>query len=96
MLVIPLSPTPSQVTNVLLDNQDCKLNIYQKTTGLFVDVAVAGVILVRAAIARDRVTIVRHGYLGFRGDIFFKDLQGGTDPVYSGLGSRYILGYQIF
>lgn len=94
MLVIPLTPTPSQVVNVLLSGQDCKLNVYQKTTGLFVDVFIGAVAIKTAQLARDRVVLVRHKYLGFIGDLFFKDLQGLDDPEYSGLGSRFILGYQ--
>lgn len=94
MLAIPVAATPSQTLSVLLNGQDCQFNIYQKTTGLFVDVLLSGAPIVRATLARDRVVIVRHGYLGFLGDIFFKDLRGGNDPEYSGLGTRYILGYQ--
>lgn len=94
MLVIPIAAVPNQTLSVLLDGQDTRINIYQKTTGLYVDVLLAGVMLVSASIARDRQTIVRQEYLGFIGDIFFKDLLGGTDPVYPGLGTRYVLGYQ--
>jgi hypothetical protein len=37
--------------------------------------------------------IVRNTYLGFVGDIAFLDTQGQDDPVYTGLGSRFILVY---
>lgn len=94
MLVIPIAPTPSQTISVLLAGQDVRLNVYQKTTGLYVDVLLSGVPLVVASLARDRVRIIRHGYLGFLGDLFFKDLQGLDDPSYSELGSRFVLGYQ--
>lgn len=94
MLAIPVAATPSQTLSVLLAGQDVRLNIYQKTTGLYVDVILAGETLVSAAIARDRVPIIRHGYLGFIGDIFFKDLLGASDPSYSGLGTQFVLGYQ--
>lgn len=94
MLVIPVASVPNQTLSVLLSGQDTRLNIYQKTTGLYVDVLLAGVLLVSAAIARDRVPVIRHGYLGFVGDVFFKDLLGASDPTYSGLGSQYVLGYQ--
>jgi hypothetical protein len=36
---------------------------------------------------------VRDEYLGFIGDLAFFDTQGMTDPDWTGLGSRYILGY---
>ena len=94
MLAIPIAATPSQTLSVLLSGQDVRLNIYQKTTGLFVDVLVAGVTLVSCAIARDRVPIIRNDYRGFIGDIFFKDLLGASDPNYSGLGTQFVLGYQ--
>jgi hypothetical protein len=35
------------------------------------------------------VRIVRSLYLGFSGDLCFLDTQGSTDPVYTGLGTRY-------
>lgn len=94
MLAIPLSPTPAQTLSVLLEGQDCRLNVYQKTTGLFVDVYLANSPVKVAQIARDRVALVRHGYLGFVGDLFFKDLEGADDPFYQGLGTRFVLGYQ--
>ena len=37
--------------------------------------------------------IVRDAYLGFIGDLAFYDTQGDTAPVYTGLGSRYVLEY---
>lgn len=94
MLAIPIAATPSQTLTVLLSGQDVRLNIFQKTTGVYVDVMVSGQALVRSVIARDRVPLIRHGYLGFIGDLFFKDIQGASNPEYSGLGSRYVLGYQ--
>ena len=40
--------------------------------------------------------IVRSLYLGFSGDFVFFDTQGGNDPqdpIYTGLGSRFVLVY---
>ena len=39
--------------------------------------------------------IVRNTYLGFVGDLAFYDMQGATDPLYTGLGSRYVLAYLV-
>lgn len=95
MLVIPLTATPAQTIKVLLNGQDCKISIYQKTTGLFADVFLAGLRIKTAILARDRVALLQSEYLGFVGDLFFKDLQGSADPEYTGLGTRYVLGYQV-
>jgi hypothetical protein len=37
--------------------------------------------------------MVRETYLGFIGDLSFTDTQGTSDPVYTGLGSRFVLLY---
>jgi hypothetical protein len=94
MLVIPIASVPSQTLRVLLSGQDCRINIYQKTTGLFLDLVVGATPIKTAVLCRDRVVLIRQEYLGFIGDLFFKDLRGQSDPDYTGLGSRFILGYQ--
>lgn len=94
MLVIPLSPKPSQFVHVLLAGQDCRIAVYQKTTGLFLNLSIGTLPIKTAVICRDRVALIRQVYLPFVGDLFFKDLQGLDDPDYTGLGSRFVLGYQ--
>lgn len=93
MLVIPMRPVAAQSLRATLAQQDCAINIYQKSTGLFVDLDLGGIRLVSASLARDRVKLVRHGYLGFIGDLVFVDTQGLDDPAYSGLGGRWKLVY---
>ena len=93
MLVIPLSATPSQTLNVLPASQQCKINVYAKTTGVFLDLYVKDAPIMTTVICRDRVKLVRQAYLGFTGDLVFIDTQGLTDPVYTGFGSRYLLIY---
>jgi hypothetical protein len=93
MKTIPISATPSQKLSSVLGGQNCQLKVYQKTTGLYVDVYVNNAPIVQGAIARDRVRIVRHAYLGFVGDLAFVDTQGTSDPISTGLGSRYSLIY---
>lgn len=93
MLVVPLQAVASQQVNVTLANQNTTINVYQLSTGLFVDVLVNGVLIIGGVIAENLNVIVRSVYLGFTGDIAFVDTQGSADPVYTGLGTRWILGY---
>lgn len=93
MQAVPIQPVPSQTFSVILGNQNCTLNIYQKATGLFVDVLVAGVLVIGGVIAENLNRIVRGAYLGFMGDLAFFDTQGKSDPAYAGLGSRFVLLY---
>lgn len=93
MLNIPIQPVPSQTLAVVLGDQSCRINIYTKRQGLFVDLYVGTSPIITGVIAQDRNVIVRDAYLGFVGDLAFADLQGVEDPAYGGLGSRYALLY---
>lgn len=93
MMTIPLSAAASQTLNVVLAGQNCKVNVYQKSTGLFLDLYVDNEAVTAGAICRDRVPLVRAAYLGFVGDLVFCDTQGVSDPTYDGLGARYLLCY---
>jgi hypothetical protein len=90
---IPLAAVPSQNFSITLGGQRCKFAIYQKTQGLFMDLSVDGAQVLTAMICRDRVSLVRYGYLGFVGALSFVDTQGASDPYYTGFSSRYDLVY---
>lgn len=93
MMTIPLRATPSQVVNVQLAEQAAKIAIYQKRTGLYVDLSVGGVSVIAGIIAQNANRLVRDAYLGFRGDLAFYDTQGDADPDYTGLSDRWFLAY---
>jgi hypothetical protein len=60
---------------------------------VYLDLYVANVLIVGGVRCMNGVAIVRYDYLGFTGDLAFYDTQGATDPVYTGLGGRYVLAY---
>lgn len=93
MNLIPIQPLPSQILNVSLAGQSCTIAVYQKSTGVFLNLYVAGVPKVLGVICHDRVRLVRQAYLGFTGDLSFIDTQGKDDPQYTGMGSRWVLAY---
>ncbi|CAG4889295.1 phage baseplate plug family protein [Paraburkholderia gardini] len=93
MLTIPLQATPSQSLSAVLGGQNCQINVYQKSTGMYLDLYVSNSPIITATICLDRVRLVRETYLGFIGDLAFADTQGTSDPVYTGLGSRFVLLY---
>ena len=92
-LSIPLQAVPSQTVSVALNNQACQINVYTLTTGLYVDLLVNDAQIIGGVVAQNLNVIVRDAYLGFVGDLAFADTQGDEDPVYTGLGSRFILVY---
>lgn len=93
MTKLPLQSIPSQKIQALLGGQYCRINVYQKTTGLFMDLYVNGSPVCTAVLCRDRVMLVREAYRGFVGDLTFVDSQGTSDPDYTGLGGRFVLVY---
>lgn len=90
---IPLDVVPSQTLTVPLGGQAVRLNVYTRTFGLYVDVYVNNTLIIGGVKALNLVKIVRSKYLGFIGDVFFFDTQGTDDPVYTGLGDRFVLLY---
>lgn len=93
MQLIPLISTPSQTLTVALAGQQCLLHVYQRRSGLYVDVSVfqnfasQGTLIVGGVVAENLNRIVRSVYLGFIGDLIFDDAQGTNDPDYTGLGT---------
>ena len=93
MLTVPLSAVPSQTTGVVLNNQNCQIDVYTKTGQLYMDVYVNNAPIILGVLCLNANRIVRSKYLGFSGDFIFIDTQGKNDPIYTGLGDRYILQY---
>lgn len=93
MQTVPLQATPNQTMAVLLGNQNCRINVYQTSYGLFFDLYSNGSRIVVGVKCQNANRIVRYAYLGFVGDFAFYDTQGSSDPSYQGLGGRFQLVY---
>lgn len=94
MKQMPLAAVPSQTFNIVLSGQNCQIAVYQKTTGMFMDLVSNGTPITTGVrcVVFGRLLLDR-GYLGFIGDFYWVDTQGGADPVSTGLGSRWQLIY---
>lgn len=93
MLTIAIADTPSQVIGVQLAGQNCRIDIRTTTQGLFASVYVDDALVIGGVACRNMTKIVRERYRGFVGDLMFQDTQGAEDPIYPGLGSRWVLCY---
>lgn len=103
MLVIPAQPLPSQVLWCQLAGQSCRIEIAQKSTGMFLNLYVLDQLIIGGVLCEVGNPIVRSAYLGFVGDLAFLDTQPGApslaagvppDQIYfTGLGGRYFLAY---
>lgn len=90
---IPLNATASQTLNVILNQQLVRLDVYQRSTGLYMDVWLNDTQIVAGAICQNLNPVVHADYLGLGGDFVFVDTQGSDDPTYGGLGGRYALTF---
>lgn len=98
MQIVPVRATPNQILTCQLSDQPTRLSIYQKATGLYVDVFVNDSLIMAGVLCLQGIAIVRTAYLGFVGDFAFFDnqpdpLAGPQDPDYTGIGDRWPLYY---
>lgn len=91
---VPLSAVASQRLSIVLGNQNCQINVFQKTDCMYLDLAIDGASILRTKAARNRSRLLLStGYFGFIGDLVFVDTLGDDQPIYTGLGSRWFLLY---
>ena len=93
MMLVPLTAVPSQNVAIVLDGQSCQISVFTLPTGLYFSLTVGSTVVVTTRICRNTAFLINQGYSGFSGDFSFVDTQGQTDPVYTGLGTRYQLVY---
>ncbi|WP_289365959.1 phage baseplate plug family protein [Pantoea stewartii] len=93
MQTITLQPVKAQELMVRLGEQSVTLRIFQRSTGLYIDIGVGDFWIAQGVICLNGNRLVRYPYLGFSGELFFADTKGNDDPDYSGLGDRFLLFY---
>ena len=93
MQIVPLQPVPNQDAQALLTNQPCQIHVYDREGDLFFDLAVNNSPIITGRICENKNLLVLNKYFGFLGDFTFYDTAGTDDPVYTGLGTRFVLIY---
>jgi hypothetical protein len=91
--VVPIQPIANQTLQAQLGGQSCVIEVQQLQYGLFFTLFVGNTLIVAPTICQNKNRLVRLAYLGFVGDFTFVDMMGTDDPIYTGLGSRFLLVY---
>jgi len=94
MKKIPLQAVPAQSLKVKLADQNCEMRVYYRFGSTYLDLTVGGVVVVTGAICRDRQNVIQIAQNAFQGSLFFMDMLGTADPLYSGFGERWRLFYK--
>ncbi|MDR3389082.1 MAG: hypothetical protein P4L92_18735 [Rudaea sp.] len=90
---IPVSSAANTAFSCILDGQSAQIKLETTDYGLYATVNYNGVEIATSRLCLDRTDINSARYLGMPQALFFADLQGQTDPVYTGFGTRYVLCY---
>ena len=92
-IVIPLQAVANQTFSCILDGQSAVIELETTDYGLYATVAYNGVSVASSRLCLDRTNINSAAYLGMPQALFFADLQGQSDPIWTGFGTRYALCY---
>lgn len=93
MQEISLQPSKAQEVRVTLGNQSCRIRLYQRSTGFYLDLRVNDIPVMQGVICLNCTRLVRYPYLKFQGDLVFVDTLGTDDPAWSDIGTRFKLYY---
>jgi len=91
MFFLPVKNEPNQRFSVVLDDQNCTIELFQRYDHLYLNLFVDDTAVVSGVVCHDRLDLVAVDTLAFRGMLYFADVQGNSDPQYEGLGTRYCL-----
>ena len=95
MVLIPLSQTPGQTLNVVLNGQNCTITLYWRQERLYLDLNVGSRNVCQGAICQNLTGIVQSPSRFFSGNLHFVDLEGNRPPrwekLHTGNTGRYAL-----
>ncbi len=92
-LQIQVAPLVAQSFKVVLGEQACEIEIRERLGRLYMSLVADGVTAWTNYPCFDRQNIKPFRHMPFVGGLYFIDVEGYSDPVASGLGTRYFLVY---
>lgn len=93
MKIIPLEAIPAETFQIVLDDQQCRITLYQCGRRMYLDLDVGDEAVCRGAICQNRASIVQSPTRLFSGSLHFWDTLGDEPPRYDLLGTRFQLMY---
>lgn len=95
MLYIELQKVPSQILNIVLDNENCELKIQQKDNRIYSSIKINDIIITNGILCLTNVNLIPYGSL--KGTLKFIDIFGNNDidpNDYREFNDRFILTYE--
>lgn len=98
MFYIELQKIPSQILNIVLDNQNCELKIQQKDNRIYSSIKVNDIIITNGILCLTNVNLIPYGSNNYlKGILKFIDIFGNDDTEpndYREFNDRFILTYE--
>ena len=90
---IELQALPNQKASVLLNDQECEIQLRQLGNRMFMSLTVDDEVVFSNVLCPVAAPINGFEVLGFSGVLFFLDTKGRSDPQWEELGTRWLLFY---
>lgn len=90
---VPLIALPSQELSLVLGNQDVTVRVLTRGDYLYLDVLKESEPVILGQLIVTGQNLLPAGLSDFTGNFQMVDLNGDSDPVYTGLGTQYRLLY---
>lgn len=90
---VPLSSLPSQELSLVLGNQDVTVRVLTRGDYLYLDILKESTPVIQGQLIVTGQNLLPSGLSNFVGNFQMVDINGTSDPVYTGLGTQYRLLY---
>lgn len=97
MIQIPLSALPNQILSIVLNEQNCRLQVRARGHALYLDLEVNNQPVQYGALMIPKAPLITVSNTTFHGQLRLIDSKSKPDypraPYYQGLGTRFLLYY---
>lgn len=93
MIRIPMQKLPNQTLSIVLDGQNCVINLRQNGDRMYSTLTANDMKVCSGHACLNAEPIPVWGTARFSGKLFFVDTKGKEHPTYEGLGDRFELLY---
>lgn len=91
MKVIPLIDSPHQLFNILLDEQEITMRLYQRNSSLYIDITKGDECVCYGQKCISGRSIITFSQNIFKGSLHFIDIITNGNPLYNTLNSQHFL-----
>lgn len=91
--IIPIDKIPNQSFDVNLDGRNFRFEFITKGVFIYMNLSIEEEEKLNGIICLNDVDLIQYNDIGVNGRIYFFDTQGDKNPVYYGLGERWVLFY---